>query len=58
MYGKSNMETHITMYKRQPMGISCKAKETQTGLCINLKEWDRREAQERGDICIPMTDSC
>ena len=28
----------------------------------NLEEWDElgggREGQERGDICIPMTDSC
>ena len=31
-------------------------------LCDNLEEWDElgggREGQERGDICIPMTDSC
>ena len=44
------------------MGICCMAQETQTGFCINLEEWDGegdgREAQEGGDICIPMTDSC
>ena len=49
-------------YLRQPMGICCMAQETQTGFCINLEEWDGegdgREAQEGGDICIPMTDSC
>ena len=31
-------------------------------LCDNLEEWDAvgggREAQEGGDICITMTDSC
>ena len=31
-------------------------------LCDNLEEWDvvkgRREAQEGGDMCIPMADSC
>ena len=31
-------------------------------LCDNLQEWDgvggRREAQEGGDTCIPMADSC
>ena len=38
------------------------AQETQTGLCINLEEWDGegdgREFQKGGDICIPMADSC
>ena len=31
-------------------------------LCDNLEAWDwvedEREAQEGGDICIPMADSC
>ena len=32
MYGKSNMETYITMCEnRQPMGICCMYQETQTG---------------------------
>ena len=31
MYGMSNMETYITIYKRQPMGICCMAQETQIG---------------------------
>ena len=37
------------------------AQETQTGVCINLEGWDREGdgwVQKRGDICIPMTDSC
>ena len=36
------------------------AQETQTGVCINLEEWDGEvdgwEVQKRGNICIPMTD--
>ena len=44
------------------MRICCKAKETQTGLCINLEEWDGegvgREFPKGGDICIPTADSC
>ena len=32
------------------------------GLCNNLERWDRqgdgREAEEEGDICISMADSC
>ena len=34
----------------------------QLELCDNLEGWDGvrggREVQERGDICIPMADSC
>ena len=37
-------------------------RELKWGLCTNLEGWDgegdRREAQEGGDICIPMADSC
>ena len=44
------------------MGICCVAQETQTGVCINLEEWDAegdgKEVQKGGDICIPMADSC
>ena len=44
------------------MGIGCMAQETQTGVCINLEEWDGeedgREAQNGGNICIPVADSC
>ena len=32
------------------------------GLCINREGWDGegdgREVQKRGDVCIPMADSC
>ena len=38
------------------------AQELKHGLCNNLEGWDevggRREVQEGGNICIPMTDSC
>ena len=44
------------------MGICGMSQETQTGFCINLEGWDGegggREVQKRGDICIPMADSC
>ena len=37
-------------------------RELKQGLCIKLEGWDGeeegREAQEGGDICIPMADSC
>ena len=36
--------------------------ETQTRLCDNLEDWDGegggRKGQERGDIGIPLADSC
>ena len=61
MYGKSNMESYITVCKIDIANGNL-AQETQTGLWINLEGWDRegdgREVQKGGDICIPMTDSC
>ena len=61
MYGKSNMETYITMCKIEREFAVCLRKLKQ-GLCINLEEWDGegdgREIQMGGDICIPMADSC
>ena len=63
MYGKSNMETSITICE-----IDCQwefavlLRKLKQGLCINLEAWDGegdgREVQEGGDICIPMVDSC
>ena len=63
MYGKSNMETCITVCKidsQQEFDVWLwKLKQ---GLCINLEGWDGagdgREVQKGRDICIPMTDSC
>ena len=63
MYGKSHMETYITICKidSQREFAVCRRKLKQ-GLYITLEGWDReedgREVQEEGDICIPMADSC
>ena len=65
MYGKSNMETYITICKidSQREFAVCLRKFKQ-GLCINLgygREWMGREMGGRfkkGDICIPMADLC
>ena len=61
MYGKSNMETYITICKidsQQEFAVWLwKLKQ---GLCINLDWWDGEgdgEVQKGGDICIPMPDS-
>ena len=63
MYGKSNMETYITICKidsQQEFAVSLR-KLTQ-GLCINLEWWDgegnEREVQNGGDMCMAMADSC
>ena len=62
MYGKSNMETYITVCKQIASGICCMAQETQTGALYLPRGvgWggDRREAQKGGGMCIPMADSC
>ena len=63
MYGKSNMETYITICKidSQREFAVCLRKLKQ-GLHINLEQWDGkrngREVQKGEDICIPMSDSC
>jgi len=63
MYGKSNLETYITICKIDgQLGICCVAQETQTGALYQPRRvgWEGhgREFQEGGDICIPMADSC
>ena len=44
------------------MGICSLQRELNLVLCDNLERQDGvedgREAQERGDICIPVADSC
>ena len=44
------------------MGICCMSQETQMETLYQPRRWDgegnRREFQERGDICISMADSC
>ena len=61
MYGKSNIETYIIIYKiesQQEFAVSFR--KLKQGLCINLEGWDGegdgREFQKGGDICIPMAD--
>ena len=59
-YGKSNMETYITIWKTANRNVLLLRKLKQ-GLCINLEGWDGegdgREFQKGGDICIPMADA-
>ena len=62
MYGKSNMETYITICKIDSQGeFVVWLRKLKQALCINLEGWDRegdeREVQKGGDICIPMADS-
>ena len=63
IYGKSNMETYITMCKIDSQWeFAAWLRKLKQGLCINLEGWDgegdRREVQKGEDICIPMADSC
>ena len=62
LYGKSNMETYITICKIDSQwGICCTAKKLKQGLCINIERWngegDGREFKREGIICIHMADS-
>ena len=63
MYGKSNMETCITIYEiDSQQEFAVWFRKLKPGLCITLEGWDGeedgREFQKGGDICIPMADSC
>ena len=63
MYGKSNMEIYITIYKIDSQReFAVWLRKLKQGLCINLTGWDgvgvEREFQKGGDICLPMADSC
>ena len=63
MYGKSNMETYITICKIDSQReFAVWLRKLKQGLCINLEGWDGegvgREVQKGGDICIPMADPC
>ena len=63
MYGKSNIETYITLCKIDSQWeFAVWLRKLTQGLCINLEGWDGagegREFQQEGDICIPMADSC
>ena len=55
MYGKSNMETYITIYKIDSQReCAVWLRKLKQGLCINLEGWDgetdEREVQKGGDI--------
>ena len=59
MYGKSNMETYITICKIESQREFAEwLRKLKQGLCINLEDWDGeedgREFQKGGDICIPL----
>ena len=59
MYENSTMETYITICKIDSQReFSVWLRKLKQGLCINLEGWDGeengREAQNRGNICIPM----
>ena len=63
MYGKSNMETYITICKVDSQReFAVWLKKLKQGLCINLEGWDEegdgREFQKGEDTCVPMADSC
>ena len=63
MYGKSNIETYITICKiHSQWEFAVQLRKLKQRLCINLEGWDGegdgREVQKGGDICIPMADSC
>ena len=62
MYGKSNMETYITICKiGSQREFAVWLKKLKQGLCINLEGWDGegdgREFQKGGDICISSVQS-
>ena len=64
MYGKSNMETYITVCKTDSQWeFPVWLRKLKQGLCINLEGgWcgigGGTEVQEGGAICIPIADSC
>ena len=63
MYGKSNMETYITICKiDSQQEFAVWLRKLKQGLCINLEGWggeeDGREVQKGLGICIPVAESC
>ena len=64
MYGKSNMETYITIRKidDRKQEFTIWFRKLKQGLCIKLEGWDAegngREFQKGRDMCMPMADSC
>ena len=63
MYGKSTMETYITICKIvSQREFAIWLRKFKQRLSVNLERWDGvgdgREVQKERDICIPMADSC
>ena len=63
MYGKSNMETYITICKIDSQWeFTVRLRKLKQGLCFNLEGCDGegggREVPKERDICMPMADSC
>ena len=63
MYGKSNMETYITIYKIDSQWeFAIWLRKLKQGLSVNLTGWDvggdGRKVQKGRDICVPMAESC
>ena len=63
MYGKSNMETYISICKiDRQWEFAVWFRKCKPGLYINLEGQDEEgngwEIQNEGGICIPMADSC
>ena len=63
MYGKSNMETYITICKIDSQReFAVWIRKLNQGLCIKLEGWDGegdgRGVQKGEDTFIPMADSC
>ena len=63
MYGKSNMETYITICKIDShWEFAVWLRKLKQGLCVSLEGWDGErdgtEFQKGGDIYIPVADSC
>ena len=57
MYGDSNMETYITICKRDSQQeFAVWLRKLKQGLCVNLEGWDGvgdgREVQKGGDIYV------
>ena len=62
MYGKSKLETYITICKiDSQLEFAVWLRKLKQGLCINLEGWDEegdgKEVQKGEDIFIPMADS-
>ena len=62
MYGKSNMETYITVCKTDSQQeFAAWLRKSKEGCCISLERWgeegDGREVQKEGDVRMPVADS-